>query len=919
MNAHTKHRRLGTWLLVAALGLMAILSARAQVPQMINYQGRVVVGTTNFNGSGQFKFALVDSAGATTYWSNDGTSTAGSAPAAAVTLPVSQGLYSVMLGSSDLSNMTAIPPAVFNHSDVRLRVWFNDGSHGFQLLSPDQRIASVGYAVMAGTVPDGSITSDKIANGAVGTAQFAPNAYLNGTAANVPLSGVTGMNDTVKQAAANQTNAAGGLAGLDSSGLLSQNQMLQSILQVPDAGSRNVVAMGDSITVGACSSTPVASVPAVPLGSTTIVPTYATDWVSSVMQMGFFKNGATMWNLGQGSQKVGEGLAQFYHSPGVPVTASMTNGSNAATITSVGLPGFVQSGEEVTSIEAGIPDNTTASLAAINATCKFTTDAGGFTSTMTVVGPIGAITNGSFILSSCSGIYNGNINIPANTTVTISGSTITTSAPIYIWQTFSKPVVCKLYFVNPSVTLSHSFTGETGTHPLTLGGTLITSTATFTAGSTSVTVTGTTTGLISNMGIGSTKTAPGSTFTLAGTSMTLSAPATGSGSVTFVASTPTYNAETPSNTYTRGINTTPYLLSPNVTGIPGIFLNFYGVNDAGTGANFAMYQTAYLALNAAARSAGYTVVDMTQFPLAGGAFYGYGDNLGLQDSMTEWTRSIAYPDNTSGWDYLFDVSAQFSSGHPPADLYHYTDGIHPNDLGYQRIAGFVNDQLFKKIAPNSTLFYNPFTNGGINENWLPPTATLTDQTNIFTSSQTITTQGANPTTTTLSGSGITIAATGTDPATLTLSSGNSNNAKISLQAEGVDKGLLLYDNLGTRVRLSNATGGNSLDLNDDGTNTLTGDLILASGNAVISTEGKTLTLKGGSNAAGGSVKMLAGSATITSTAIAANSVIILSIKAPLGTIGTSMPQVIVTDGSATIKGLATDNSIYNWAMLLVNQ
>ena len=32
----------------------------AQVPQLFNYQGRVVVGTTNFDGSGQFKFALVN-------------------------------------------------------------------------------------------------------------------------------------------------------------------------------------------------------------------------------------------------------------------------------------------------------------------------------------------------------------------------------------------------------------------------------------------------------------------------------------------------------------------------------------------------------------------------------------------------------------------------------------------------------------------------------------------------------------------------------------------------------------------------------------------------------------------------------------------------------------------------------------------
>jgi hypothetical protein len=50
------------------------LTARTQgqVPQMINYQGRVSVGNTNFNGTGQFKFAFVNGLGNVSYWSNDG-------------------------------------------------------------------------------------------------------------------------------------------------------------------------------------------------------------------------------------------------------------------------------------------------------------------------------------------------------------------------------------------------------------------------------------------------------------------------------------------------------------------------------------------------------------------------------------------------------------------------------------------------------------------------------------------------------------------------------------------------------------------------------------------------------------------------------------------------------------------------------
>ena len=139
------------------LGSASLLSA--QVPQLINYQGRVAVGAVNFNGNGQFKFALVSEAGTSTYWSNDGTSTAGSEPAAAVTLTVIKGLYSVLLGDTSLTNMTTVPASVFANTHVLLRVWFNDGVNGSQLLTPDQRLAAVGHAMVAGTLQSGAIIS----------------------------------------------------------------------------------------------------------------------------------------------------------------------------------------------------------------------------------------------------------------------------------------------------------------------------------------------------------------------------------------------------------------------------------------------------------------------------------------------------------------------------------------------------------------------------------------------------------------------------------------------------------------------------------------------------------------------------------------------------------------------------------------
>jgi formylglycine-generating enzyme required for sulfatase activity len=123
---------------------------------------------------GQFKFAMVNTDATATFWSNDGTSTAGSQPTHAVSLTVTKGLYAVLLGDATLANMTVIPNTVFNNPDVRLRVWFDDGTaNGPQLLTPDQRIAAVGYAMMAGNVPDAAITSAKLAAGAVGSAQIA--------------------------------------------------------------------------------------------------------------------------------------------------------------------------------------------------------------------------------------------------------------------------------------------------------------------------------------------------------------------------------------------------------------------------------------------------------------------------------------------------------------------------------------------------------------------------------------------------------------------------------------------------------------------------------------------------------------------------------------------------------------------------
>jgi hypothetical protein len=143
----TFHRHLA--LTCGLLLTLTVFPVLAAIPQILNHQGRIAVNGADFQGQGQFKFALINDTGSTTYWSNDGTSSAGGEPTTAVSLPVVNGLYAVLLGDTALSNMTAVPGSVFDNADVRLRVWFNDGSTGWELMAPDQRLAPAPYALSA--------------------------------------------------------------------------------------------------------------------------------------------------------------------------------------------------------------------------------------------------------------------------------------------------------------------------------------------------------------------------------------------------------------------------------------------------------------------------------------------------------------------------------------------------------------------------------------------------------------------------------------------------------------------------------------------------------------------------------------------------------------------------------------------------
>ena len=141
-----------------------------RAPTVVSYQGQVMVGGVPYGGLGYFKFAIVNKAGDITYWSNDGTSANSGEPTAGVSIPVTNGLFNVLLGDTSLPNMTqALSVTVFSGSERYIRVWFSADGSTFQLLSPDQRVASVPYALQAqessnSSLPVGAMIMGNTAN-----------------------------------------------------------------------------------------------------------------------------------------------------------------------------------------------------------------------------------------------------------------------------------------------------------------------------------------------------------------------------------------------------------------------------------------------------------------------------------------------------------------------------------------------------------------------------------------------------------------------------------------------------------------------------------------------------------------------------------------------------------------------------------
>jgi N-acetylneuraminic acid mutarotase len=143
-------------LLVLFFGLKPLCNA---VPMLISFQGHVLDDSRPFEGTGQFKFAIVNQGGAT-LWGNDELTTNGE-PTKSLGIQVVRGVFATTLGDDSITNMAVLSPGLFDHDFISVRIWFDAGDGVFDQLSPDVRITAVGFALKAKTVdelPDGIVT-----------------------------------------------------------------------------------------------------------------------------------------------------------------------------------------------------------------------------------------------------------------------------------------------------------------------------------------------------------------------------------------------------------------------------------------------------------------------------------------------------------------------------------------------------------------------------------------------------------------------------------------------------------------------------------------------------------------------------------------------------------------------------------------
>ncbi len=164
----------------------------------------------------------------------------------------------------------------------------------------------------------------------------------------------------------------------------------------------------------------------------------------------------------------------------------------------------------------------------------------------------------------------------------------------------------------------------------------------------------------------------------------------------------------------------------------------------------------------------------------------------------------------------------------------------------------------------------------------------------------------------------------------TTAGGNSRNEKLRVSGQGnllvgttSDTGLTGVGGLkvGSTTASSSTTTGSAIFGGGVGVagKIFAGNDVTTSGSLVTDTIGGTLKVKSGSNSKAGTFTLSSGAATVSSTAITANSVLVCWLKTASGAITVQPYATAVTVGTSyTVAGGVGDNSTYNYIILEVN-
>jgi hypothetical protein len=186
----------------------------------------------------------------TTYWSNDGTSVAGSEPSASISAGVTNGLFTVALGDTTIAKMTAISAALFGQPNLQLQIWFNDGTNGFAELSPLQNLTASPYAAFANNASNilGNIPAAQI-SGMAANSLLPTNAVFSGPVTASEFSG-SGTNLTSLNASSLITGTVplNCLSGITSNQLSAATWQLATNQNGGDASLASNVVSGIAIT-----------------------------------------------------------------------------------------------------------------------------------------------------------------------------------------------------------------------------------------------------------------------------------------------------------------------------------------------------------------------------------------------------------------------------------------------------------------------------------------------------------------------------------------------------------------------------------------------------------------------------------------------------------------------------------------------